>query len=137
MRGFRWQILALLMAIVLFVIAFLSRSNGETPQVNPTLLPPTTIAEQATATPMPEVTLSPTTETPAVIPPQAMSAIPTYREALVGQIQRLNPLLAGLNPVDRDITSLIYEGLMRTNAYGEPEPALASGMPVISFDGLE
>jgi len=137
MRGFRWQILALLMAIVLFVIALFSRSTGQTPQLNPTPLPPTSIASQTTATPLPEATLSPTSDAPVVIPPPETSAIPTYREALVGQVQRLNPLLAGLNPVDWDITSLIYEGLMRTNAYGEPEPALASGMPVISFDGLE
>ncbi|KXK19380.1 MAG: hypothetical protein UZ15_CFX003002035, partial [Chloroflexi bacterium OLB15] len=32
--------------------------------------------------------------------------IPTYREALVGEVSRLNPLLAAANSVDRDITSL-------------------------------
>src|SRR5262249_49265152 len=46
------------------------------------------------------------------------------------------PLFADLNLVDRDITSLIFEGLTRTNQYGEPEPALAKNW-VISSDGLE
>jgi peptide/nickel transport system substrate-binding protein len=51
--------------------------------------------------------------------------VPTFREAVVGEVRRLNPLLRGLNPAADDITALIFEGLVRTNAYGEPEPALA------------
>ena len=46
-------------------------------------------------------------------------------EALVGRIVKLNPLLATYNPVDRDITSLIFEGLTATNEYGEIVPRLA------------
>jgi len=42
-----------------------------------------------------------------------------------GRDSQLNPLLAVYNPVDRDITSLIFEGLTATNAYGEIEPRLA------------
>lgn len=60
-----------------------------------------------------------------------------FDEALIGQVQRINPLLAGLNSVDADIASLIFEGLMRVNEYGEPVPALAAEMPIVSFDGLE
>lgn len=56
-------------------------------------------------------------------------------EALVGQIRKLNPLLATYNPVDRDITSLIFEGLTATNDYGEIVPDLATGW-TISDDGL-
>ncbi|MBZ0294563.1 MAG: hypothetical protein K8L99_18510 [Anaerolineae bacterium] len=60
----------------------------------------------------------------------------TFREGLVGTVQRLNPLFADLNPVDEDITSLIFEGLTQINAYGEPQPKLAESW-VISSDGLE
>jgi len=36
-----------------------------------------------------------------------------YNEGLVGEIVRLNPVYADLNEVDRDITSLIFEGLTK------------------------
>ena len=39
-----------------------------------------------------------------------------YSEGMVGQIQFLNPVFADLNPVDRDISSLIFSGLMRYNS---------------------
>src|SRR5690606_28750419 len=64
------------------------------------------------------------------------SGIVTFREGLVGPVLRLNPLLAELNPAERDITSLIYEGLTDTNEYGEPVPDLAREW-VISANGLE
>lgn len=57
-------------------------------------------------------------------------------EGLVGQVGKLNPLFANLNPVDRDITSLIYEGLTSINAYGEVIPDLATGW-VVSSDGRD
>ena len=57
-------------------------------------------------------------------------------EALVGQIRKLNPLLALYNPVDRDITALIFEGLTTTNDYGEIVPQLAASWTVTP-DGLE
>jgi peptide/nickel transport system substrate-binding protein len=132
LRGFRWQFLVLVAAIVLFVVTLLSRSTGVVePNPSPTGEPAATSPNsvQSTITPVPPVTGLITPEAPT-------SAIVTYREALVGSVQRLNPLYAGLNPVDRDITSLIFEGLTRTNQYGEPEPALAQGW-VISSDGLE
>src|SRR5690606_13016599 len=40
------------------------------------------------------------------------------------------------NTAESDITALIFEGLTRMNAYGEPEPNLAQSW-VISSDGLE
>lgn len=57
-------------------------------------------------------------------------------EGVVGEIRKLNPLLATYNPADRDITSLIFEGLMTTNDYGEIVPDLAASWSVTS-DGLE
>ncbi len=57
-------------------------------------------------------------------------------EALVGQIRKLNPLLALYNPVDRDITALIFEGLTTTDDYGEIVPQLAASWTVTP-DGLE
>lgn len=130
LRGFRWQFAALLLAAVVFVAALLTRSNT----------PPT--VTDATATP-PDISqpvsdpIQPTLPPVEVQPVQSSSGvIPTYREALIGTVQRINPLFADMNPVDRDITSLIYEGLTRTNTYGEVEPALAERW-VISADGLE
>lgn len=126
LRGFRWQLAALLLAAGLFVVSLTLRDSPdvETP-------PPTEAGQPATQ----EVVAIPTT---AVTPstPVPAGQLVTYREALVGSIQRLNPLLAGLNPVDQDITALIFEGLTRTNGYGEPVPALAERW-VISSDGLE
>jgi peptide/nickel transport system substrate-binding protein len=57
-------------------------------------------------------------------------------EAVVGEIRKLNPLLATYNPVDRDITSLIFEGLTTTNDYGEIVPQLAESWTVTQ-DGLQ
>lgn len=55
---------------------------------------------------------------------------------MVGSVQRLNPLFAHLNPVDRDIASLIFESLFVINDYGEAITHLASDL-VISRDGLD
>jgi peptide/nickel transport system substrate-binding protein len=54
----------------------------------------------------------------------------------VGRIGKLNPLFSETNPVDRDITSLIYEGLTSINEFGEIVPDLATGW-VVSADGLD
>lgn len=74
---------------------------------------------------------------PLTQPPTSAQAAPTeLHEALVGQINKLNPLFSASNPVDRDITSLIYEGLTTINQYGEVVPDLAEGW-VVSADGLD
>lgn len=57
-------------------------------------------------------------------------------EALIGRIYKLNPLLDTYNSVDRDIVSLVFEGLTTTNDYGEIIPLLAESWTV-SKDGLE
>jgi peptide/nickel transport system substrate-binding protein len=134
LRGFRWQLLVFVMALALFVISLFSRLSTPDQPTPPIATPdasvPTVVVQTpATSTPgQPEV----------IAPTQVESGqpIPTYREGLVGSIQRLNPLFTDLNPVDRDIISLIFEGLTRTNQYGEPEPDLAKSW-IISSDSLE
>ena len=121
LRGFRWQLGLMVLAVILLGVAIVLR--------------PTPAAEPP-AGPTPTITPLPVGVSPTLIPPQAMEAPVAYREGLVGQIQRLNPLFAPLNPVDRDITSLIFEGLVGTNAYGEYIPRLAKSW-TISGDGLE
>ncbi len=37
----------------------------------------------------------------------------SYTEAVIGEPQRVNPLFASINPVDQDIASLIFSGLMK------------------------
>ncbi|MFN8530750.1 MAG: ABC transporter substrate-binding protein [Anaerolineae bacterium] len=138
LRGFRWQLLALLAAVALFIVALVLRSTDTppSPELTVTAAPTATnLPVENTAAPTPESS-NPTNATSAPIVVSASDGVVTYREALIGTVQRLNPLFASLNPVDRDITSLIFEGLTRTDEYGEARPALAERW-VISSDGLE
>ncbi len=131
LRGFRWQLIALLLAAALFVIGLMVRSS-DAPTPAPTATA-TIGSEEAGIAALPSPTPNPTS------PPLQVTLTTdggTYREALIGTVQRLNPLFANLNPVDRDITALIFEGLTKTDAFGEPIPALAQSW-VISADGLE
>lgn len=135
LRGYRWQLAALLFSAVLFVLSLALRSSETvvTPE-------PTTAAPTVTVTTSEDNIVIPPTEIPEqvvqepVVTPASRNG--HYSEALVGSVQRLNPLFTQLNPVDRDITSLIFEGLTRTDNYGEPVPALAQRW-IISSDGLE
>lgn len=122
-----------------------STAEAQADPPTPTLEPITEPATDATPEAPSEATPEPTAE-PVSAPDQPESA-PTAAdiapaaqqvlvEALVGKIRKLNPLLATYNPVDRDITSLIFEGLTATNAYGEIVPRLAESWRV-SDDGLQ
>jgi peptide/nickel transport system substrate-binding protein len=137
MRGLRWQLLAFIAALSLFVVVLLSRPQGETlvvPENPPT---PFTSLPSATDAVVEEIIQQPTTaEDEVVVANNPSDDVVTYREALVGEVHRLNPLFANLNPAEADITSLIFEGLTRINEYGEPVPALAKSWS-ISTDGLE
>ncbi len=62
-----------------------------------------------------------TTEAP---PQPAVGGV--YTEALIGRIQRLNPILDLFNQTDRDIDRLIYSGLVRFDSRGMPQKDLAS-----------
>lgn len=132
MRGIRWQLLVLVMALVLFIISLFTRLSS-TPLPQPT---PEATDQSAPATLEIPNTPLPTQALVAVEPAVVSGPIPTYREAVVGHVGRLNPLLADLNRVDADITSLIFEGLTRINEHGEPAPGLAKSW-IISSDGLE
>ncbi len=57
-----------------------------------------------------------------------------YIEGLAGSPQYLNPLLSAYNEVDRDLVSLIFNGLVRLDVSGKPAPDLASRWE-ISPDG--
>jgi peptide/nickel transport system substrate-binding protein len=58
-----------------------------------------------------------------------------YTEALIGNLQRLNPLLDNNNSADRDIDSLIYSGLVKFDSRGIAQPDLAQSIG-ISQDGI-
>ena len=59
----------------------------------------------------------------------------SYTEALIGGLQRLNPLLDYYNQPDRDVDRLIFSGLLRFDSRGVPQPDLAEKWGV-STDGL-
>lgn len=63
-----------------------------------------------------------------VVPQPATGGV--YSEALVGSIQRLNPILDDLNQVDKDIDRLLYAGLIQYNQAGLPTPSLAESWSV-------
>ena len=72
-------------------------------------------------------------------PIQVFESHPTtggiYREGLVGQIQRLNPLLSWYNDVDDDICRLIFSSLVAYDTRGNPQGDLAIDWG-ISIDGM-
>ncbi len=130
LRGFRWQFLVLLSAISLFLVSLAVQSPSAVPATPTPALMFELTDEAVSSTPTPTIEAALVSSLPEV------PAVKTYREAVVGHLGRLNPLFANLNPVDRDITALIFEGLVRSNAYGEPEPLLATDW-IISSNRLE
>lgn len=72
------------------------------------------------------------TASPEATPRPAQGGI--YTEAVVGNLQRLNPLLDNKNQPDRDINRLLFNGLIRFDSHGLPVPDLAESWG-ISQDG--
>jgi peptide/nickel transport system substrate-binding protein len=54
----------------------------------------------------------------------------TLTEGLVGEIIRINPILDSYNQVDRDINALVFSGLIRFDARGNPLPDLAESWAI-------
>lgn len=135
-KGLRWPFLALVVASGLLIVAVVTRpDDAASPGAAPD---PTATVTPVPPTPDPTPTPQPVAQAPAPLPADSPANLPptVLVEALIGRISKLNPLLATYNPVDQDITSLIFEGLTTTNAYGEIVPALAESWTV-SQDGLE
>lgn len=139
LNGLRAPLLALLLAVLLLG-AVIALRLSETPPA-PTATP--SVPTLPSATPPPTLISAELPPTPTAVPPRPAVALPpieqgVLREALIAPscILKLNPLLAGFNQADRDVTALIFEGLMKTDAYGNAVPNLAAGLPRISNDGL-
>lgn len=137
-RGFRWQFIALLLALMACAGAAVFRVSRQ-PMPPLTATRPPQIAEPgASESPAPSETAAPATDVRPSMESDATSARPasTFSEGLIGSVQRINPLFAHLNPPDRDLASLIFEGLFAINDYGDTVPRLAAEL-VMSSDGLE
>lgn len=137
-RGFRWQLIILILAIAAFVAGAMFRHSRQTSPPPPARPAPTAFPAAVSATDRLDTAPAARTSAPAHASDPSPAGHPAapYREGMVGAVVRLNPLFAHLNPVDRDISSLIFEGLFATNDYGEVVPQLAERL-VISADGIE
>ncbi len=72
------------------------------------------------------------TDTPVFEPEPVQGGI--YSEALIGSMQRWNPVLDFYNPVDRDVDRLIFSGLLKFDDRGNPQADVAESW-AYSFDG--
>ena len=54
----------------------------------------------------------------------------TYTEGLVGTPQYINPIISSYNDVDRDLTALVFNGLLKVNNEGILEPDLAESYDI-------
>lgn len=142
LSGLRAPLLALLLAVILLgaVVALRLSEVPSSPAPKPTF---TRQIALPSATPPPTLVSAELPPTATAAPARPAIALPpveagVLREALIAPscILKLNPLLAGFNQADRDVTALIFEGLMKTDAYGSAVPNLAAGSPRISNDGL-
>ncbi len=133
LKGLRLPFFALIAASILLVVAIATRSDRAADSTPEPLVAPSAQPTFESPTPVPAEP-TPVAANPTPVPVAAVPAV--LVEGVVGQIGRLNPVLAMSNPVDRDITSLIFEGLTTVNDYGEVIPDLAERW-TISADGLE
>lgn len=143
LKGARGPLLALLSAVALLVAVLVSRPAAPNPATDSVPTSTAVAAIPTPVTPTPNLPTAPALPTVTPIPPPPIATpFPydpqTLREALIDPncVIKLNPLLAGFNQPDRDMSALIFEGLMKTDQYGAAVPALAAGSPRISADGL-
>ena len=76
----------------------------------------------------------PEEETPEPLPTAPAPQRSVYVEGVIGAPQRINPLFAFDNPVDQDLSRLIFAGLLRAGHDGRLLPDLAP-LPEVSEDG--
>lgn len=134
LRSIRWQVLALLVSVMTFMLVFLLRVNEP---LTPTPTSTEQVTAQATEAQPPTATITPQPVQEATLAPLAATSDNVdFIEGVVGMVERLNPIFAALNPAEQDIVSLIFEGLTTVNQYGETVGALAERW-VVSRDGLE
>lgn len=135
LRRFRWQILALVISVVIFGLVVSLRFL--TPPVQDTSQTPShTPTDSATLTPAPTFTAAPTfTPQPSDEVERETDTVITFTEGVASRVERLNPLLIS-SQAERDITALIFEGLVRINEFGEAVPELAAEWS-FSRDGYE
>ncbi len=130
LKGYRGPLLALVMSLLLLSLVLLARPTDQRPPSVATLATDPRPADAVTPVPvLPALTPAPT------IPLRQIDTA-TLHEALSGCILKLNPLLAGYSQADRDVTALIFEGLMTTDQFGAAVPDLAAEPPRVSSDGL-
>ncbi|MEO6397502.1 MAG: peptide ABC transporter substrate-binding protein, partial [Tepidiformaceae bacterium] len=63
--------------------------------------------------------------------PVSLTSSDVYSEAVTGTWQRVNPLYAGANEVDADLSQLVFSGLLRLGPDGHLQPDLAE-LPQLS-----
>ncbi len=73
-------------------------------------------------------------EPPQPPPTVAVPQQSVYVEGVVGAWQRINPLFAAENPVDQDLSRLVFAGLLRVGEEGRLLPDLAP-LPEVGEDG--
>jgi peptide/nickel transport system substrate-binding protein len=132
LKGYRGPVLALIFSVALLAAVLLTRPpEPERRDETVSTVTPTQAVVLPTSTPAPTLTPAPT------VPFKALDTA-TLSEALVAPdcVLKLNPLLAGYNQADRDLSALIFEGLMTTDPYGAAIPDLAAETPRVSTDGL-
>jgi peptide/nickel transport system substrate-binding protein len=66
---------------------------------------------------------------PDIVAPQPVEG-GAYTEALIGEVQRLNPILVDFNQPDQDIGRLIFSGLVRFDSRGNPHEELAESWSI-------
>ena len=119
----RWQVgLALSCFVLVLALLFYVTRQVETEDVS-----------SAAATPL-SVLSNPGVQTSGACSVRLPEAGGVFIEGVLGAPQFLNPLLSDNYPLDRELNSLIFDGLTRYGKTGELEPALAESWS-ISEDG--
>ena len=75
------------------------------------------------------------TAAPEVVTQQAPAVGGAYVEGILGYSEEINPVLTPVmvpaNPVDQDLSTLVYDGLTSMDEKGQVVPALATGWEVV------